>query len=263
MSEAENIFMQASCSSDFTMWKWKIPANINSIPGVPEIWGTSDHGSKSYQQRRSQVLALGHASRQTGQVPFPITMGPPSSSKSKLLYRTISQVHWTPLEQAVFWDKTEFSVSHLTVLIRKEIYPFQLKIRAAHGLFRAFSQDDHIELISSIKAPNAWAAICFHIFSSLVTKRNGDKHPLCMRCTLKKRIYLELIETCLHTNVKRCLENRTLYYEHFSFYLQPIIVCFLNTSFKPYVSPHQLIYCFQLLSAPVFTQTGKNTERSS
>lgn len=156
--------MQASCSSDFVMWKWKIPANINNIPGVPEIRGTSDHSSRPYQQRRSQVLALGHTSRQTGQVLLPITMGPPSSRKSKLLYRTISQVHWTPLEKAVFREKTEFSVSRLTVLLMKEIYPFQLKIRAAHGLFRAFSQDDHIELISSIKAPNAWAATCFHIF---------------------------------------------------------------------------------------------------
>lgn len=188
---------------------------------------------------------------------------PTPTGESKLLYwNNTFQVQRTALEKAVFRKKTDLSQSYSIDM--KEMDPFQLKTRAAHGLRNAFSSDDHIELLSHIKP---WILKQQHASTFfLPSNRDGRwQTSILHEVHITKRIYLELIETCLHTDVKRCLENRSIYYQHFSFFTFNWLwsFCFLNTSLKPHVSPHQLICCFQLPSAPVFTQTGKNTECSS
>lgn len=99
----------------FTMWMCKISVNINNIPG--ERWATSD-GSTSSQQRSSQAFVMDDLDLPEEERPgkmwcishLPITMGLPSSCKSKILHWAVSQIYWTPLEKAIFREKTEFSL---------------------------------------------------------------------------------------------------------------------------------------------------------
>lgn len=70
VSGTQNVFIRTSFSSDFTRGRQKIRCQHHSrYPR--EMQGTSDHRSAFHRGRPSQILMLGHASHQRGQVLFP------------------------------------------------------------------------------------------------------------------------------------------------------------------------------------------------